>query len=150
VAPEIGDRAPDFDLPSTAGRVHFLEQAAGKKIVLVFYAEDATPTCSSQVSALKNDFDLILELGASVLAVSADSLESHKGFVESLGGLPFPLVSDTDLQAAKAFGVADESGKRSRRAIFVVEDGLIRLAIPWFNPSNSQQYQQVFEALGIS
>jgi peroxiredoxin len=145
---DTGDVAPEFELETPGGRVR-LADFAGEKLVLAFYTEDATPTCSAQVTALKSDHDLFAELGARVIAVSADSLSSHRAFVERLGGLPFELASDPGLEAARAYGVVDDSGRRSRRAIFVIEDGVIRLALPWFNPSNSAQYQQVFEALGL-
>ncbi len=142
-----GDAAPDFELAGTAGTVRLSSLSAGVKVVLAFYAEDATPTCSAQVSALKADHDLIQELGARVIAISADSVESHRAFAERLGGVPFDLVSDEALTAARAYGVVDEAGKRSRRAVFVVEDGTVRLALPWFNPANSSQYEEIFRAL---
>jgi peroxiredoxin len=64
-----------------------------------------------QVSSLKEGFETFQELGAGVLAVSSDSLESHGLFCERLGGLP-SLGSDRDLTVAKAYGVADDSGRR--------------------------------------
>jgi peroxiredoxin len=146
---DVGERAPGFDLETTGGRVTLRELSAAGPVVVAFYTEDATPVCSTQITALKNDYDLLRELGARVVAISTDSLESHRAFGEWLGGVPFDLASDTDLAVAKAYGVADEVTKRSQRAIFVVKDGVVTLAIPWFNPSNTQQYQQVFEALGL-
>ena len=147
--PEAGDPAPDFELPSTGGSIRLSEASRDRPVVVAFYMEDNTPTCSSQVAALKGDHDLFEELGANVIAISADPLESHRSFAERLGGVPFTLASDEDLSAARAFGVVDETGKRSRRAVFVVRDGVVQLAIPWFNPSNSEQYQQIFAALGL-
>lgn len=147
---DTGDPAPDFALPGLSGTVRLSEVSAGGPVVVLFYVEDGTPACTAQVSAFKADHDLVRELGATVVAVSADSLESHAAFASRLEGVPFEIVSDPDLEAARAFGVVDETGKRSRRAVFVVEAGVVKLALPWFNPSNSAQYQQVFESLGAA
>ena len=148
--PEAGDEAPDFRLASTEGDLRLRELAAGKKVVLAFYTEDNTPLCSSQVSVLKEDYELVQQLGAEVVAVSADGLESHREFARRLGGVPFPLASDERLEAAKAYGVVDETGKRSRRAIFVIDrGGKIAHVVPWFQPGNPSQYEDIFGALGF-
>ena len=148
--PELGEQAPDFTLPSTDGDVSLRDLAERAKVVLAFYYEDATPLCSNEVSMLKDDYDVIRELGGEVIAVSADSLESHAAFVERLGGVPFPLASDQQLEAAKAFHAVDDSGKRSRRAVFVIDrGGKILHAEPWFQPGNPGQYEAIFRALGL-
>ncbi|MCS7277028.1 MAG: redoxin domain-containing protein [Dehalococcoidia bacterium] len=145
-----GDRAPDFTLPSTRGTVALSELLSKGKVVLAFYFQDETPLCATQVGMLKGDFDLLAELGAQVVAISADDLESHRRFEERLGGLPFPLASDESLTVARAYGVVDETGKRCRRAIFVIDqDGTVLLANPFFQPNSPQQYQELFRALGL-
>jgi len=148
--PEVGDPAPDFALSSTEGNLHLRDLVSKGKLLLSFYFEDSTPLCSSELSVFKQDYDLILELGARVIAISADSLESHQAFAARLGGLPFPLASDEKLDAAKAYGVVDESGKRSRRAVFVIGgDGTVLYVEPWFQPGNPAQYEAIFRALGM-
>ncbi len=148
--PAPGDPAPRFTLPTTDGEVSLDGLTAQGKVVLAFYAEDATPLCSTQLSMLKDDYDTVRELGASVLAVSADSLDSHRQFAERLGGLPFPLASDEDLTVARLYNVADEEAKRSGRAVFVIdEESLITHAEPWFQPGNSAQFEAIFRALGL-
>lgn len=145
---DAGDPAPDFALEGMNGVVRLSEASAGAPVIVLFYTEDATPACTAQVAAFKADYDLVQEFGARVVAVSADSLESHAAFVSRLDGVPFDIVSDPNLAAARSFGVVDDTGKRARRSVFVVQDGIVKLAMPWFNLSNSAQYQQVFEALG--
>jgi peroxiredoxin len=146
---EVCERAPEVRLETTGGEVSLAQLTARGKLVLAFYTEDSTPLCSSQVSMLKNHYELIEELGASVLAISSDSLESHREFAEQLGGVPFPLASDQTLGVAEAFGVADEEAKRCRRAVFVVERGTIIHAEPWFQPENPWHYEALFRALGF-
>lgn len=145
-----GEPAPRFALPTTAGDVSLDDLTARGKVVLAFYAEDATPLCSTQLSMLKNDYDTVRDLGASVLPVSTDLLAAHRQFAERLGGVPFPLASDEDLTVARLYGVADEEAKRSGRAVFVIDEtGIIAHAEPWFQPGNPTQYEAVFRALGL-
>lgn len=148
--PAPGEAAPNFELPSTQGRLRLKDLTATKKVILAFYAEDNTPLCSSEVSVLKEDYELVQHLKTEVVAVSADSLDSHQEFAEKLGGVPFPLVSDENLEAARAYGVLDDAGKRSRRAVFVIDKGgKILHVVPWFQPGNPNQYEDIFAALGF-
>jgi thioredoxin-dependent peroxiredoxin len=148
--PELGDQAPDFRLPSTTGDVRLSDLTDRGKVILAFYYEDATPLCSTEVSMLRDDYDLVRELGGEVIAVSADTLESHEAFAGRLGAVPFPLASDDRLEATKAFDVVDDAGKRSRRAIFVIDrGGKVLHAERWFQPGNPTQYEAIFRALGM-
>ncbi len=148
--PDVGDQAPDFTLPSTSGDVRLSDLWDRGKVVLAFYTEDNTPLCSNEVAMLRDDCDIIRELGAEVVAVSADSLESHADFESRISGVPFPLLSDSGLEAARAYGVVDDAGKRSRRAAFVIDTGgRVLHAEPWFQPGNPGQYEAIFRALGF-
>lgn len=149
--PEPGDRAPDFSLPSTEGELRLSDSLRHGRVLLAFYFEDATPTCSTEIEALKDAHETLRELGADVIAVSADSLDSHRAFAERLGGLPFALASDTDLAVASAYDVvAEDDPRRSRRALFVIEqDGAVSYAAPHFSPNNLSQLEGAFRALGL-
>jgi peroxiredoxin Q/BCP len=148
--PQPGDQAPDFTLPTTDGNITLADLTKRGKVILAFYTEDATPLCSTEISMLKDDYLLISEFGATVLAVSADSIDSHRDFIERLGGLPFPLASDESLDLARAFGVADEDGKRANRAVFVIDEtGMVIHSQPWYQPANPDQYAAIFRALGL-
>jgi peroxiredoxin len=148
--PDVGDKAPDFTLPSTEGDIKLSELTASSKVLLAFYSEDNTPLCSSELSVLKEDYEIIEALGARAVAISADNIVEHTDFAERLGGLPFPLASDPHLEVANLYGVADEDGKRSRRAVFVIDrGGEILHAEPWFQPGNPSQYEEIFRALGF-
>lgn len=98
---------------------------------------------------MKGEYETIKEAGAQVVAVSADDLASHERFCQELGGCPFPLVSDPELVAARLYGVLGEYGRRSHRAIFVIDRGGALLhQIPWYQPGNIGQFLEIFEALG--
>jgi peroxiredoxin len=148
--PEAEDHAPDFALPAIGGEIHLRELTERGQVLLAFYYEDDTPLCISELTVFKEDYEIIEQLDTQVVALSADSLESHRAFAERLGGLPFPLASDERLEAATAYGVVDDSGKRSRRAVFVIgRGGKILLAERWFQPGNPSQYEAIFAALGF-
>lgn len=150
IVPQPFDQAPEFTIETTEGDLSLADLLKRGKLILAFYAEDGTPTCSTQVSMLKDDYAIVREFGATVLAVSADSLESHRAFIERLGGVPFPIGSDESLELASAYGVADEEAKRCQRAVFVIDEtGMVTHSQPWFQPSNANQYQAIFAALGM-
>lgn len=148
---EAGDRAPDFSLPSTRGLVRLRDLLDRGRVLLAFYFEDATPACSTEIAALQDAHEVLRELGASVVAVSADGIDSHTAFAERLGGLPFPLASDEDLAVARAYdAVAEDDPRRSRRALFVIErDGTVLYTANPYSPNNLSQLEGAFRALGL-
>ena len=145
---QAGNQLPDISLEGPDGPIRLRDLAAGKSLLVLFYQEDATPSCTAQLCAFRDDHDSIIELGATVAAISADDPESHRRFAEAQS-FPFPLLSDPGLAAARAFGVASGDGKRSDRAAFVARDGEIALAIPFYQPANLDHFMAVFTALGL-
>ncbi len=149
-SPEEGQTAPPFSVPTTQGDFSLEQALASGPVVLAFYTEDNTPNCTQELASFKEEHETLAELGAQVLGLSVDSLESHRDAAERLGGLPFPLASDLDLSVARLYGVAAEDGKRSQRAVFVIHSGgSVALAIPWYQPGNPAQFLQVFQTLGF-
>ena len=145
-----GAALPKMTLEGSDGLLRFSDYAAGGALVVAFYAEDATPTCTAQLCSFRDDFPLIHESGARLVAISTDDVASHARFT-SANAFPFPLLSDPNLEAARAFGVVDPDGRRSRRAVFVSDSsGTIQVALPHYHPANLNQYQTIFEALGIN
>ena len=99
-----GTLAPDFTLADQNGTPHTLSSYRGRKVILYFYPKDMTAGCTSQACAFRDLYPQFLEKGAAVLGVSKDSTASHKRFEET-HGLPFPLLSDPDLQVIAAYDV---------------------------------------------
>ena len=144
-----GSPLPDTILQGPDGPLTLDEIRDGRPLVVAFYSEDATPTCTAQLCAFRDDFAMFDELGAAFVGISADSAQSHASFAAQ-HEFPFPLLADPELVAARAFGVVEEGTKRSLRAIFVSDAaGTIVEVIPFYNPANSSQYQAVFAALGM-
>ena len=124
----IGDVAPDFTLPGTGRRSYSLAEYRGQPVVLVFYPGDNTPVCTKQLNAYTSDISDFTEVGAQILAISPQSVESHEGFSCSQGGFGFPLLADEDKAVGTAYGIIGPVGFY-RRSVFVVDgDGVIRYA----------------------
>ncbi|MCI8864361.1 MAG: thioredoxin-dependent thiol peroxidase [Lachnospiraceae bacterium] len=104
---KVGTKAPSFQLPDQDGEMHTLEEYRGKKVILYFYPKDNTSGCTKQACGFGERYPQFKEKGAVVLGVSKDSVASHKKFQEKYG-LPFTLLSDTDLVAIKAYDVWQE------------------------------------------
>lgn len=127
---EIGTKAPDFSLPDQNGTVHTLSQYRGHKVILYFYPKDMTGGCTSQACSFRDLYPQFREKGAVVLGVSKDTVESHKRFEEK-HGLPFTLLSDTELTVITAYDVLklDKDGKPTKSLIrstyLIDEEGVI-------------------------
>lgn len=126
---KIGDEAPDFTLPNHLGEETSLSQFRGKKIVvLAFYPLNWTPVCSGQIPGYQEVLDRFGALKTQVLALSVDSIPSHKSWAYSMGGINYPLLSDfwPHGKVAELYGVMTDAG-HTERAIFVIDtEGIIR------------------------
>ncbi len=116
---EVGTKAPAFSLPDQNGIVHTLEDYKGKKVVLYFYPKDNTSGCSKQACGFAELYPQFTEKGAVVIGISKDSVASHKKFEEKFG-LPFTLLSDTELAAIKAYDVWQEKNMYGKITMGVV------------------------------
>lgn len=101
---EIGDKAPDFTAPDENGKLVKLSDFKGKKLVLYFYPQDSTPTCTVEACGLRDNYQLLLTKGYAVLGVSADSPKRHRNFIAK-NNLPFSLLADVDHKVINAYGV---------------------------------------------
>lgn len=116
---EVGTKAPAFSLPDQNGNVHTLGEYKGKKVVLYFYPKDNTSGCSKQACGFAELYPQFREKGAVVLGVSKDSVASHKKFEEKFG-LPFTLLSDTELATIKDYDVWQEKNMYGKLTMGVV------------------------------
>lgn len=101
---DVGDKAPDFSLPTDGGGTLSLADLKGKTVVLYFYPKDSTPGCTTEANdfqALSADFE---KAGATIVGVSKDSVKRHDNF-KAKQGFTFPLISDEEGSLCEAFGV---------------------------------------------
>ncbi|MCO6456838.1 MAG: thioredoxin-dependent thiol peroxidase [Pirellulaceae bacterium] len=146
-----GQKAPAFTLPSDAGTKVKLSDLKGQNVVLYFYPRDNTPGCTKEACAFRDLSDQMRQLGAVVLGVSTDSVESHQKFRDKFQ-LNFPLLADTDHAVAEKYGAWREKnmyGKKSmgiQRSTFLIDrEG--KVAKVWKNVRVDGHDQQVLAAL---
>jgi peroxiredoxin Q/BCP len=142
----VGDKAPDFTLPSQMSDKVTLSEYFGKKnLVLYFYPKDETRGCTREACEFRDTYDVSTSLGAEVLGVSSDTLESHKSFATH-HGLPFLLLSDKKGEVRKLYGVPSTMGIIPGRVTYIIDKKGIVLHI--FN-SQFQPEKHIEEALKI-
>lgn len=130
--PDVGEKAPEFNMPTDGGEEVSLDALKGTPFVLYFYPKDSTPGCTTEAkdfTARIKEFD---KLGVKVIGVSRDSLKKHANFREKQA-LEVILASDEDGATCEAFGVWVEKNMYGRkymgieRATFLIDDaGVIR------------------------
>ncbi|MBA2942664.1 thioredoxin-dependent thiol peroxidase [Paenibacillus sp. CGMCC 1.16610] len=96
--------APDFTLPASSGSSVSLHDYKGKKVVIYFYPQDNTPTCTQESCDFRDYNGKFAELGVEVIGISPDELNAHHKFITKYE-LPFLLLSDSDHQVAEKYGV---------------------------------------------
>ena len=147
----VGHLAPEFELPDQTGQLHSLEDYRDQWVVLYFYPKDETPGCTTQACEFRDNIFAFKKINAQILGVSLDDVESHQKFAEN-HNLPFPLLADTEGQAAEAYGVKTRmlGIKVAKRQTFLIRpDGTIAKHYKKVNPgSHSKQILADLQALG--
>ncbi len=124
---EEGSKAPAFTLSSDEGKKVKLGDLKGSPVVLYFYPKDDTPGCTKEACAFRDRKEELKALGAVVLGISADSVESHAKFRDKYE-LNFPLLADSDHAIAEKYGAWREKnmyGKKSmgiQRSTFLIDE----------------------------
>jgi peroxiredoxin Q/BCP len=124
---KVGERAPDFRLPSRDGGFVSLSDFIGKKnLILYFYPKDRSIGCTKEACSFRDSYSAFKELGAEVVGISPDSVSSHDRFAKDQQ-LPFLLLSDSGGSARRAYGVKTTLGLIAGRITFVIDkQGIIR------------------------
>jgi peroxiredoxin Q/BCP len=123
----VGDRAPDFELEAADGRRVRLSDFHGKKnVVLFFYPKDETAGCTVEACTFRDAYEDFVGVGAEVIGVSGDSLESHNRFA-GRHHLPFILLSDPKGTVGAKYDVRRALGIFPGRVTFLIDrEGIVR------------------------
>ena len=124
---KVGDRAPDFTLPDQSGEVISLKDFLGKRsVVLYFYPKDFTVGCTTETKSFSERYEEFKELGAEVIGVSSDTVESHESFASECNA-SFTLLSDEGGRVRSLYGVESSLGLIPGRVTYVIDSsGIVR------------------------
>lgn len=145
-----GQKAPAFKGKDQNGKAVSLADFKGTKIILYFYPQDDTPTCTLQACNLRDHFGLLKKKGFIVLGVSPDEEKKHKKF-ETKYDLPFTLIADTNHKIIDSYGVWGEKKLYGRsymglhRTTFLIDEkGVIRKI--FIKPKSKQHTEEILHA----
>lgn len=129
MALKLGDKIPEFIVKDSNGNDFESSSVIGKKpVVFYFYPKDNTPGCTAQACSFRDQYEDFKDLGAEVIGISSDSIQSHEKFAKRYK-LPFLLLADPDNKLRKLFGVKTNLfGLLPGRVTYVADkNGIIQL-----------------------
>ena len=150
---KVGDKAPDFTLPDTELKKRTLKEFLGHKIVIAFFVGAFTSVCTKEMCAFRDSMARLTDLEAQVIGISVNDPFSNKAFAEK-NRLTFPILSDYNRQAIKAYGVETpnfgglDGYTVAKRSIFIVAtNGTIQYVWTTDNPTIEPNYKEIEAAL---
>jgi peroxiredoxin len=150
---EVGNKAPEFELPDQDMVVRSLRDFSGKKIVLVFFPGAFTEVCTREMCAFRDSTKPLMVYGAQLVGVSVNDPFTNKAFVDR-NGLPFPVLSDYARRTIRRYGVALENfaGLKdytvAKRSVFILDEaGKVRYRWVSEDPVKEPDYGEVMKQL---
>lgn len=141
-----GEKAPAFTGIDQDGNKISLSDFKGQKVVLFFYPEDDTPTCTIQACNLRDNYSLLKNNGFKVIGISPDDVKSHQKFREKFG-LPFTLIADPEHKIIDKYGVWGKKNLYGReymglhRTTFVIDEkgSIIKIFLKPRNKAHAEE-----------
>lgn len=144
-----GDKAPSFTGTGPDGKKISLADYKGKKLVLYFYSEAGSPTCTIESCNLRDNYSELKKKGFEVVGVSPDTQDKQKKF-ETKYKLPFPLIADTENKITSAYGVWDMKKLFGReymgilRTTFIIDEKGVIVKI-FTKPKNKAHAEEIMK-----
>jgi thioredoxin-dependent peroxiredoxin len=151
MAMKIGSKIPKLKLPATGGKDIDLADYKGKVLIVYFYPKDNTPGCTQEGIDFRDLYKDFVKAGAEIVGISRDSVRSHENFAAKYK-FPFPLLSDGDEAACKAFDTIKEKSLYGRkymgvdRSTFLFDDAGV-LRHEWRSVKVKEHAAEVLEAV---
>ena len=149
----IGDMAPNFELPDTELQLRPLDDFKGKKIVLSFFVAASSPVCENELCTFRDSWDELSDLNAQVIAISNDGPFANKAFAEK-HNFKFPLLGDYNSKTIRDYDVLMKDllhikdYNAAKRSVFVItEDGKIGYKWVSEDPLKEPNYDEIKESL---
>lgn len=149
----IGDNAPNFELPDTDLKMRTLDEFKGKKIVLTFFVAASSPVCQNELCTLRDSWDELSKLNAQIIAISNDGPFANKAFAEK-HKFNFPVLGDYSSKTIRNYDVLMKDllhikdYNAAKRSVFVImEDGKVGYKWVSDDPLKEPNYQEIKEFL---
>lgn len=148
--PKEGDKAPSFTGLDQNSKKVSLADFKGKKLVLYFYPEDDTPTCTIQACNLRDNYGLLKQQGFEVIGISPDDFEKHKKF-ETKYNLPFTLIADPKHKIIEKYGLWAEKQMFGHKYMGVLRTTFLidekgRISKIFVRPKNKAHAEEIISA----
>lgn len=152
--PDVGDKAPDFNLlDQSRNRIILSKALKSGKVLLVFYPKDDTPVCTAQLCDYRDQFPAFQKLGVQVFGITIAHPEEHTHFAES-HRIQFPLLNDYDSRVTHEYDVMSIMGTPKRALFLIGEDGGILYKhvekLPIFRRTSDELIKTLAEKLGVA
>ena len=149
----VGDVAPNFELPDTELKMRTLDDFKGKKIVLSFFVAASSPVCENEMCTFRDSWKELSDLNAQVIGISNDGPFANKAFAEK-HNFNFPLLGDYNSKTIREYGVLMKDllhikdYNAAKRSVFVImEDGKIGYKWVSEDPLKEPNYDEIKEFL---
>ena len=149
----IGDKAPNFELPDTELKIRTLDEFKGKKIILSFFVAASSPVCEVELCTFRDSWKELSELGAQIVAISNDGPFANKAFAQK-NNLNFPILADYKSKTIQDYDVLMKDllhikdYNAAKRSVFVIqEDGKIGYKWVSDDPLKEPNYSEIKEFL---
>ena len=150
---ELGERAPDFQLPDHNRTPRSLKDFLGKKTILAFFPGAFTGVCDKEMCTFRDSIQGLTGLGAQVVGISVNDPFSNKAFADA-NKLQFPLLSDYTRDTVKKYGIFHEdfAGLKgyvaAKRSIFLLDKkGIVRYKWVSEDPAKEPDYEEIKKQL---
>jgi peroxiredoxin len=151
--PNIGDKAPEFELPDPDMKPRRLSEFYGKKTILAFFPAAESPVCTAEMCALRDSLDQLRDLGANVVGISVDGPFANKFFVQNRH-LNFPVLSDYKRDVIRKYGIVMpnlaslKDYNAAKRSVFILdENGKVIYRWVSDNPLVEPSYSEIKDVL---
>ncbi|MCA9819442.1 MAG: redoxin domain-containing protein [Nitrosarchaeum sp.] len=153
MALNIGDIAPNFELPDTELKMRTLEEFKGKKVVLSFFVAASSPVCETELCTFRDSWKELSDMNAQVIAISNDGPFANKAFAQK-NNLNFPILADYSSKTIRDYDVLMKDllhikdYNAAKRSVFVIlEDG--KIGYKWISddPLKEPNYKEIKEFL---
>jgi peroxiredoxin (alkyl hydroperoxide reductase subunit C) len=147
--PRLGEKAPDFDAPTTHGKLK-LDDFKGSWLILFSHPADFTPVCTTEFIAFAEIFPDLQKRGVELLGLSVDSTSSHIAWVRNVEEktgvkIPFPIIADLSKEVSLAYGMVHpgQSKTETVRCVFIIDPKQIIRTILYYPLSTGRNMQEI-------